>query len=292
MLYACVYVVCICVHVCWICSVCLVWVCVCTICNAMCMGVSCVHVNMRLYTRGVLSWPCIVGRPGSPVCPHRWDVSSQFWEPLWPMRSPCISSRKPSIACLSLKAAVAPGLQQLTWCEGAVRRAPLWGHAWTAISKNIHAFLSTFPAMVPRLFVGVLSENEKLMRMAWSLFSENVVLMRAWSPKIRKTTPSMTYRSPLPCWLSPATPHWKLFVMRAIGLMGEDPQTCLVAPILTGCHDNLAVWGLLVHKELKTSLMNQLRLYLTSAKRHSYASGGRKEARPVSQGGRGRWCSE
>lgn len=75
--------------------------------------------------------------------------------------------------------------------------------------------------------------------------------------------------------------------MRATGLMREDPQTCLLAPILTGCPDNLSVRGLLVHKELKTSLMNQLRLYLTSAKCHSYASGGPKEARPVSQEGGG-----
>lgn len=48
--------------------------------------------------------------------------------------------------------------------------------------------------------------------------------------------------------------------------MGEDPQTRLLAPILTGCHDNLAVGGLLVHEELKTSLMNQLCLRLVSAK--------------------------
>ena len=33
--------------------------------HAMHMCVSCVHVNMH-------------GRPGSPVCPHRLDVSSQF----------------------------------------------------------------------------------------------------------------------------------------------------------------------------------------------------------------------
>lgn len=48
-----------------------------------CVCVSCVPVTM-------------CGSPGSPVCPHRLDVSSQFWERLCVMRSPCVSSMTPS----------------------------------------------------------------------------------------------------------------------------------------------------------------------------------------------------
>lgn len=71
---------------------------------------------------------------------------------------------------------------------------------------------------------------------------------------------------PSPCSPSPTLPHWRLCVMRAIGLMGEDPQACLLAPIrLTGCHDNLAVWGFLVDRESNISLMNRPRLFLVDA---------------------------
>lgn len=68
---------------------------------------------------------------------------------------------------------------------------------------------------------------------------------------------------PPPCSPSPALPHWRLCVMRVMGLIGEDPQAHLMAPILlTGCHDNPAVWGFLVDRESNKDLMNRPRLFL------------------------------